>query len=313
MRKALDQLPGGSRVAIVRLRSMGDAVLTTPAIHLLKRARPDFKLGVVIEKRFAAVFAGNPDISQVIEPGIWNLRRFAPALCLNLHGGPVSARLTALSGASARAGFAHFPNAWAYNVRIPRAQEVLGVDRPVHTAEHLASAVFHLGVPIREIPRARLYTDPGAAGPLVANLLRLTPYAVIHAGASHPSKAWPVPFFRNLAHHLKRQHELTPIFISGPGEDRSPFQVWPSLANAPLNDVKLLLQHASLFVGNDSGPAHMAAAFEVPSLVVFGNSDPVTWAPWRTQAETLVSGGPMHQITERQVCQALERLQVHAQ
>jgi heptosyltransferase-3 len=44
-----------------------------------------------------------------------------------------------------------------YNVRIPRAQDILGVDRHVHTAEHLASAMFYLGVPRCEIPRARLF------------------------------------------------------------------------------------------------------------------------------------------------------------
>jgi hypothetical protein len=53
--------------------------------------------------------------------------------------------LTAASHARYRAGFQHFRAQWAYNLSIPRAQEILGEERAVHTAEHLASAMFWLG------------------------------------------------------------------------------------------------------------------------------------------------------------------------
>lgn len=310
MSSILDKIPEAGRVAVIRLRSMGDSVLTTPAIHLLKRARPDLQIGVVVERRFAALFEGNPDVSDVLSPGIRNLRRFGPELCVNLHGGPVSTRLTALSGAKHRAGFGHFANQWAYNVRIPRAQEILGVDRKVHTAEHLASAMFFLGVPEEEIPGARLFVNEAAVSEKTRR--RNRPYAVIHPGASHSEKAWPGPFFLNIAQHLKRHHQIEPVFVSGPGEDLSPFQMWPALANAPLNDLKALVRDADLFVGNDSGPAHVAAAFGTPVVVLFGPSDPVVWAPWRTASETLVANGPMHEIAEAEVRQALDRLRVQA-
>jgi ADP-heptose:LPS heptosyltransferase len=149
----LEQLPPGARVAVIRLRSLGDCVLTTPALRLLKSARPDLSVAVVVEDRFRAVFSGNPDVERTLPPSIRDLRTFRPDLCLNLHGGTRSARLTALSGAGWRAGFEHFPNRFLYNVRIPKAQEILGVHRKVHTAEHLASAMFFLGVPAGEIPR----------------------------------------------------------------------------------------------------------------------------------------------------------------
>ena len=48
----LDRLARGSRVLLIRLRSLGDCVLTTPAIHLLKSFRPDLEIGVVVEERF---------------------------------------------------------------------------------------------------------------------------------------------------------------------------------------------------------------------------------------------------------------------
>src|SRR5439155_23900644 len=110
----------------------------------------------VVEDRFRAVFEGNPDIDEILAPELSPLRRFRPDLCINLHGGTRSAWMTLLSGARYRAGFGHYRLSFAYNVRIPRAQEILGVERKVHTGEHLAGAMFHLGVPVGEIPRAKL-------------------------------------------------------------------------------------------------------------------------------------------------------------
>jgi len=65
---------------------------------------------------------------------------------------------------------------------------------------------------------------------------------------------------------------------------------------------------ASLFIGNDSGPAHIAAAFGVPVVVVFGPSNPVTWAPWRTEARVLTSQGNIDKITIDDVMAAAETL-----
>ncbi len=57
-----------------------------------------------------------------------------------------------------------------------------------------------------------------------------------------------------------------------------------------MGDVKRLLGGATVFVGNDSGPAHMAAAFGVPVVVLYGSSDPVIWAPWRTKNAIFLAG-----------------------
>jgi ADP-heptose:LPS heptosyltransferase len=303
----LDRLDRGARVAIIRIRSLGDSVLTTPAIHLLKQARPDLRIAVVSDPRFADVYRGNRDVDTVLDPGIRELRKFRPALCLNLHGGPRSARLTLLSGARFRAGFAHFPYRGVYNVRIPSAQEILGVNRKVHTAEHAASAVFYLGVPQTEVPRARLYSGPGLPA-----ISAPGPYAVIHPIASQREKTWPAPFFISVAQHLKRELGLQPVFIAGPGEDVSPFQMWPVLAGGSLEQLKTLLSHAALFLGNDSGPAHMAAAFGLPVVAIFGPSDPVVWAPWKTESHVLTANGPIETITEKMVMRAVDHLGVHA-
>jgi len=304
MSSILERLPERGRIAVVRIRSMGDCVLTTPALAILKAALPKTAIAVVVEDRFRALFEGNPDVSGILHPDWSAVRRWRPDLCLNLHGGGSSARITALAGARFRAGFAHFRYSWIYNVRIPRAQEILGVERKVHTAEHLASAAFFLGAPRVEIPRARLFAARAQRS--------ARHYAVIHPLAATADKTWPAERFAEAARHLEKSLELEPVFVGGPGEDLSAFRAWRTVAGAPLEEIKSLMAGASLFLGNDSGPAHMAAAFGIPVMVIFGPSDRVVWAPWRTTAEMITGSAGIESVSVREVEDALERLRVRA-
>jgi lipopolysaccharide heptosyltransferase III len=285
----LAQLPAQATVVVIRLRSLGDTVLTTPALALLSQARPGLRIVVVVERPFDALLQGNPAVSRILSVSrtaglaeranlLREIRRERPQLCLNLHGGSTSAWLTALSGARFRAGFSHFRRRFAYNVSIPRAQEILGRGHgdPVHTAEHLASAVFYLGVPLAEIPRARLQAG---APPIEAG----TPYAVLHVTAAYFTKQWAFSRFRQAAAFLRRKG-LEPVILAGPGEEAvcSEFPGLRCFAGRPLPWVQSLMAGAGLFVGNDSGPAHIAAAFEVPTVVIFGSSNSKVWHPWKT-------------------------------
>ncbi len=305
MSSVLERLPRNGRIAVIRIRSMGDCILTTPAISIFKEARADVSIAMVVEDRFRAVFEGNADIGAILPAKVRALRQWRPDLCLNLHGGGSSAVLTALSGARFRAGFAHFRFPWIYNVRIPRAQQILGVEGKVHTAEHLASAAFYLGAARVEIPRAKLFAGQ-------AHSRTAPPYAVIHPVAADPVKTWPAERFIAVASHLQKSFDLQPVFIGGPGDDLFAFREWRTVVGAPLEEIKSLLAGAALFVGNDSGPAHMAAAFGVPVVVIFGASDPVVWAPWRTQAEVLTGRDGIASVEARQAIEALERLRVRA-
>ncbi len=300
MASVLDDVPQGGRALIIRLRSLGDCVLTTPAIELLHRARPDLRIGVVVEDRFRAVFEGNPSVDEILEPRRPAVRRFGADLCLNLHGGSRSAVLTAASGARVRAGFAHFRHSFVYNELIPTAQEILNVNRKVHTCEHVASAVFYLGAPMTEIPRAKLYAEHVPAGQ----------YAVLHPQASQVEKTWPAERFLELARHLHDSWQLQPIFIGGRGDRLERFHPWRTMEGAPLGTIKSLIERAMLFVGNDSGPAHIAAAFGVPGVVIFGASDAVIWGPWQAPLEVVQHPAGIESVAVADVQAALERMQV---
>lgn len=296
----LEHLPEGARVAIIRLRSLGDCVLTTPAISILKSARPDLRVGVVAEEPFKAVFEGNPLIEQLIEPEWRAVRKFGATLCVNLHGGTRSQWMTVLSGARWRAGFAHYKSTLAYNIRIPRAQKTLGVSRTVHTAEHLASAFFAMGAPLVEVPRGMVFSDGKPGIELKGR------YAVLHPFASTPEKTWPSERFCEVARYLKLWN-IEPLFVAGPQDDVSALAPHTVLQGT-LTQTKALLSKASVFIGNDSGPAHLAAAFGVPSIVLFSTTNPAIWGPWRTESETIVAKDGIREVTVSRVIAALERL-----
>src|SRR5215472_3091015 len=151
----LPSLPPGSGILVVRLRSIGDIVLLTPALRLLKEWRRDLLVSVLVESPFRALLEGNPDIAETLtlEDGIGvekfagrarmfgELRRRRFGLCVNLHGGPTSALLTRFSGAGWKAGFAHFRSQKIYDFAIPDARSILKQES-LHTAEHQASAFF---------------------------------------------------------------------------------------------------------------------------------------------------------------------------
>jgi heptosyltransferase-3 len=63
-----------------------------------------------------------------------------------------------------------------------------------------------------------------------------------------------------------------------------------------------------LFVGNDSGPAHMAAAFGLPVVVLFGPSSPAIWGPWKTESEVVFATDGLGRLPVSRVIAALDRL-----
>ena len=294
----LQRVARGGRVAIIRVRSLGDCVLSTPAIQLLKSFRPDLEIRVVVEDRFASIFG-----DMAMAPKASAVRAFAPQLCLNLHGGTRSARLTLLSGAGVRAGFDIFRPGWVYNTPIPTAQETMGITGGVHTAEHMASAMFYLGVPLGVIPRACVAAAPGRS-----KCAPDAPYAVIHALAATPEKTWPSKGFLEVATHLETSLGLQPVFIGGQGEVLSAFGAYRTVAGAPLGELARLMRDAAFFVGNDSGPAHVAAAFGVPQVVVFGPSDAEVWAPWRTASVVVKAEGPIDTVPAQLVIASIEEV-----
>lgn len=304
----LASLPSKARILIIRLRSVGDIVLLTPALQLLKQWRHDLWTSVVVESRLRELLEGNPDVDELLDPGqgsgwkkvssrtraLRELRRRKFSLCVNLHGGPTSVILTRFSGARWKAGFHHFRARSVYDFLVPDARTIL--NKPsIHTAEHQAAAFFWLGLPPREIPPARLFVSTRQAAwwrekRATLGVLPDREYAVLHPTARYATKQWAAEDFARLGAYLEREVGLRAVYHCGPGEsavldaiERAAGNPICRLERASLGELAAALAGARLFVGNDTGPAHMAGALGRPSVVIFGSSSSSIWGPWPRQ------------------------------
>lgn len=304
----LGALPEGAEVLLIRLRSLGDIVLTTPALAALHAWRPDLRVVVAVEPPHAPVLEGNPAVEEIFQTG-----RFLPTaarlahrrfpLALNQHGGPTSALLTAATLAPVRVTWEETQFSFLANVRVPRPEVYFG-HRRAHTAEQRISQLWQLGLPRGPVPPARVYPQSDALDSAIALLASkgIAPgqaYAVLQPGAAFATRRWAIRNFADLAGWLASEWNLAPVVLLGPRESelsvearqlfRSPAIV---LEGLDLRRMIAMVSRARLFVGQDTGPTHVAAAAGCPVVDIFGSSNPVHWRPWATPSRVVLNEFP---------------------
>jgi hypothetical protein len=162
------------RALLIRLRSLGDAVLMTPVPTALKAWRPSLHVAILIEEPFAAVFRHHPAVDEVLclPAGAAlrerlqcaaALRRSGFELVFNMHSGSTAGLLTALSGATLRVAYARARFAAACQVRVAS-----GAERE-HTVLHQLRPLAELGIQVPRRPELELHVDPAARGALSRN------------------------------------------------------------------------------------------------------------------------------------------------
>ncbi len=117
---------------------------------------------------------------------------------------------------------------------------------------------------------------------------------LIHPGSGGLSKCWPMENFIQMARFF-RQQNLQTVFLLGPAETErfSPDHtqrlgaIAPVIADLTITDTLRLLACCSLYAGNDSGVSHLASSLGIPTLVIFGPSDPVLYQPLGPQVRVL--------------------------
>lgn len=340
----LPALPQSAEILIIRLRSLGDLVLETPAIAALHSWRPDLRINVLVEPRFAPVLEGNPAIAELSfsrglgETALDLLRRKFP-IVFNQHGGPRSAMLTGASGSPLRVGWAGYQYSFLYNVAVPDARGFYGAPA-VHTVEHRISQFYFAGLPCGPIPRAQVFPKPDAIASAARKLAEKgiaagTPYAVLQPGARLPGMRWPVAKFAEIARWLREKHGISSVVNLGARDGEIAAEVRSKIGNCAavldsqldIRELIALIAASRIFVGNDSGPAHLAAALQRPSVVIFGVTDPVQWRPWQADHRIVQTGAtfdhprgdkavvvsnprPITSIAVDEVCQNCEELLV---
>lgn len=295
------------RVLVVRLRSIGDTVLSTPSLLALKRFLPQASIDILLEDWVAPLLEGFPHVDNVItlERGSTasrvrvarQLRAKRYDVVYNLHGGTTATLLTRATGAMHRVGYQSYQYARLHNHMSPSSSSLWGRDK-THSVEQQLALLGWTGVPVSDRPPTQLAVTEHAATNVVARLrsagLEEAQLAVIHPAAAFATKQWAADKFGRVAEELAGRG-LAVVTITTPNETHIVDEIKrntsaPVLAMADLSLPKItaLVARARLFVGNDSGIAHIAAAVATPSVVVFGSSNIAHWKPWARAAAEIV-------------------------
>lgn len=295
-------------ILVTRLRFLGDIVLTLPVISALRRTFPGAAIDYLCEAPYHEVLARTTELRAVHvlrrdeegegETPLVLLRRLRGHydLVIDLFGNPRSALLSGLSGAPTRVGRGRFPRSLLYTLRPPAAATPDTAPR-----HHLRFVEAVAGPQALTPPRLSVSPDELAAGRRMLEDRGLGRDSVaLLTGASQPEKEWPESYFVRLAAQLRMDGRYQPVFLGQPGK-RSRLERIRALSNSQvviLPELELrplmgLLAACRGFVSADGGILHVAIALGVPTLGLFGPSDPGIWFPYgdRPQAELLAARG----------------------
>lgn len=296
------------RLLFIRLRSLGDVILMTPALAAARRI-PGCRIGVVVERPFDQLLERHPCVDFLVAVGrgrgkyfsrlqaLGRIRKFRPQLTVDLHGGMTSALLTLLSGAPRRVGYAHSRHAGFYNVKVPGSRQVWGKEQ-VHTVEHQLTPLKYLGYAVEPVPSLEVPVEEEDLQPVREQLAGLRVpenFVLVHPAAAFDTKQWETLKFARLASRLLRDR-IPVVMTAGPGQEAllkilqahcgESLKVIPPL---PLRQFAALASLCRLYIGNDTGSTHLAAAQKKPIVVIFGSSDSSVWFPWGVPFELLRS------------------------
>lgn len=322
-------LEGIHRVLVVKLRYIGDVLLSTPVFRGLREAFPRARLTALVNAGTEEILLHHPDVDEVLlvhrgeaEAKSWGrswadqlrlLRRLRERrfdLALDLTDGDRAAFLTWASGARLRLGFNREGRlrGRAYHRVVP----LLPGRR--HAVEADLEALRALGLPVRPVapslslpPEAEAATEDLLAHKRVS---RDRDLVLLHPGARWWFKAWPVERFAALADRIEEELEARVLIAGGPDDVTAAEAIrWqmrrPAISVAGETSVlqlAALLKRCRLFVTNDNGPMHIAAAVGTPIVALFGPTDPAEWGPWGEGHVILYKGLDCRECWRRSAC-----------
>ncbi len=301
-------LPDIEKILIIRADGIGDLLNATPAIRLLRQNYPSAEITVLARPLNAPVLIGNSDIDRVLvfdrqgeHRSFTNKLQFYRSvrheqidLVVAMQTATWSHQVAFLSGAPYRLGRyqkrfkSTLTHTWHGKYQKGETHEVdrnLELVRLICEGEGDRQPVFNL-LP-NEIANAkalltswRVENDTFLIG--------------IHPGGSSFDKRWPEKQFAELADRLSHHYNATLLLLHGPDEAELTHNIQEAMqsdaiAYAPktIRELGALLSRCHLVVCNDSGPMHLAAALDVPTVAIFGPTDHVAWRPMSENASVV--------------------------
>ena len=294
-------------ILAIKLRYLGDVLLATPTLHALKSAYPEAHLTVLVNRGTEDILRGNPHVDEILplDRGsilqqsrfILEIRRRRFDTVIDLTDGDRAAFLTWISGAGVRIGF-NAEQRWTGRCYTTVVTGGAGA----HRIERDLAALAPLGIEARDrIPRIWLGPEDDARVDQLAaqlGIARDRSWVVIQPGARYWFKAWPPERFAEVADRLNDRFGCQILVAGSPQEtvltqavvDHAKSRLLNIAGRSDVRTLAAMFKRSTLFVGNDTGAMHIAAAVGTPVVGLFGPSNPLEWGPRGGPAEVIYKG-----------------------
>ncbi len=305
------------RILVVRVDHIGDVVMTRPALMALHKRFPNAAIDLLIAGDIAPLLEDAREIRDLIpmrhswfnrrSQGLDQIREFfslASALRARHYDLGIDFRgdlrnILLMTAGGVREKFAYTGTGGGFLLREARlddrqAHQVqwnLDLIAPLHVPQAAGLVPFTYSEERKKDFWARFQRDLAPAA---------KPRIVMHAGAGYPSKRWPGVKYYDLIKRLD-QEAIAQVVLIGTEEEKKLLptadgfsdQVLDLRGKTKLLDLPVLLDTCDLYVGNDSGPAHIAAAQGLEAVVLFsGTNHPDQWRPWSDQGHLVTHSVP---------------------
>lgn len=270
------------KIGIIRLSSLGDVVLATAVLKVLRQTYPRSEIVFIVRSQYAGVLKNNSYLSRVIEwkegesfkALAFGLRKEDFDVLIDLHSNARSRSLTVLSGA--KRVITYKKNHVSRRLALLRKSKPPGL----HVVDRYLDAVKLMGVDTSgAAPAMRPDVDDivWADGFLLENGYSGGLVVGIAPGARRKTKMWPAQKFAEIANELISSKNLSVVMVGDEADAEvgnkvleGSAQVINAIGQTDIGRLSALLSRCDAVVSNDSAPAHIAAAVKTPAAIIFG-------------------------------------------
>ncbi len=290
------------KILLVRIDHLGDALLLRPVIAVLRRAQPQLEIHLLTTPENSPVFQLDSFIDRVIPfPVHWfkknvsflsvlisyckmifKIRSEHYDAAIDFRGDVRVNLFMLLAGIPIRLGYGDTGGGWMLTHERLKDEK----DHQVILNQKMLCNWMRVDDNLMNLPVGYPVDTVSKLNEQVSKVVKW-PYAVVHMGAGNPLKEWPVDCFKTLFEKVLLSGLVKVFFLVGSSEERKRTAMSLSeniidlRGNTDLHELACLLDGALVFIGNDSGPAHIAAAQGVPVIVLASPTNDIRfWHPW---------------------------------
>ncbi|MEO6693762.1 MAG: glycosyltransferase family 9 protein [Ignavibacteria bacterium] len=283
------------KILVIKFGGIGDILLTTPVLPNLKHYFPDSEIYFLTLRHSRDILIDNPYLTRAFtyDPGedkswclIKNIRKQNYDLVIDLFGNPRTALITFLSRAKFRFGFKFRGRDYAYNIK------VMGRGGKVHNVDFNLDALRALDIPVISkklyLPMNIVHEEFANEYIKINNLDSKKIIGISKTGGWE-SKRYKVNDYIELINNLNELYDVNFILIWGNEKEKENCEYIQSkiakgnafiIPDSPIRYLGAIIKKCDLVIGNDSGPLHIAVAVGVPTLGIYGPTNPSLQGPY---------------------------------